>query len=57
VKCGYVDVEVIRTLTAMCSNKANGKWLNKEQKAFKDIKAKRQETLFAYLDFSKDFHI
>ena len=54
--CG--DVEVIRALTAMCSNKANFKWHDKEQKAFEGIKAIiSRETLFAYLDFSKDFHI
>ena len=45
-------------LTAMCSNKAKFVWHDKEQKAFENIKAiMSRETLLAYLDFSKDFHI
>ena len=45
-------------LTALCSAKAKYVWGNKEQKAFKDIKAIMSwETLFAFPDFSKDFHV
>ena len=42
----------------MCSTKAKFVWNDKEQKAFKDIKAIiSRETLLAYPDFSNDFHI
>ena len=42
----------------MCSAKAKYVWGDKEQKAFKDIKAIMSwETLLAFLDFAKDFHV
>ena len=42
----------------MCSAKAKYVWGDKEQKAFKDIKAIISwETLLAYPDFSKDLHV
>jgi hypothetical protein len=42
----------------MCSAKAKFVWHDKEQKAFEEIKAIiSRETLLAYPDFSKDFHI
>ena len=45
-------------LTANCSAKAKYVWGDKEQKAFKDIKAiMSQETLLAFPDFAKDFHV
>jgi RNase H-like domain found in reverse transcriptase len=49
---------ILAPLTAMCSTKAKFVWTDKEQKAFKDIKAiMSRGTLLAYSDFSKDFHI
>jgi RNase H-like domain found in reverse transcriptase/Reverse transcriptase (RNA-dependent DNA polymerase) len=49
---------IFAPLTAMCSAKAKFVWGDKEQKAFKEIKAIiSQETLLAYPDFSKDFHV
>ncbi len=49
---------ILAPLTAMCSAKAKFVWHDKEQKAFKDIKAIiSRETLLAYPDFSNDFHI
>ena len=42
----------------MSSTKAKHVWGDKEQKAFKDIKAvMSQETLLAFPDFSKDFYV
>jgi hypothetical protein len=42
----------------MCSAKAKFVWHDKEQKAFEDTKAIIcRETLLAYPDFLKDFHI
>ena len=44
---------ILAPLTAMCSAKAKYVWGDKEQKAFKDIKAiMSQETLLAFPDFS-----
>ena len=44
--------------TVMCSAKSKFVWGDKEQKAFKDLNAILcQETLLAYPDFSKDFHV
>ena len=49
---------ILAPITAMCSTKAKFVWNDKEQKAFEDIKAIiSRETLLAYPDFSKDFHI
>jgi transposase InsO family protein len=49
---------ILAPLTALCSAKAKFIWHDKEQKAFEDIKAIiSRETLLAYPDFSKDFHI
>jgi hypothetical protein len=49
---------ILTPLTAMCSAKAKFVWHDKEQKAFEDIKATiSRETLLAYPDFLKDFHI
>jgi RNase H-like domain found in reverse transcriptase/Reverse transcriptase (RNA-dependent DNA polymerase) len=48
---------ILAPLTVMCSAKAKFVWTDKEQKAFKDIKAiMSRETLLAYPDFSKDIH-
>ena len=45
-------------LTALCSATAKYKWTDVEQKAFEDIKAIiSRETLLAYPDFTKEFHI
>ena len=42
----------------MCSAKAKFVWGDKEQKAFKDIKANMsRETVLAFPDFAKDFHV
>ena len=42
----------------MCSAKAKFVWHDKEQKAFKEVKVIiRQNTLLAYPEFSKVFHI
>ena len=49
---------ILAPLTAMCSAKAKYVWGDKEQKAFKDLKAIiSRETLLAFPDFSKDFHV
>jgi hypothetical protein len=49
---------ILAPLTTMCSAKAKFVWHDKEQKAFEEIKAIiSRETLLAYPDFSKDFHI
>ena len=49
---------ILALLTAMCSAKAKFVWGDKEQKAFKDIRAIISwERLLTYPDFSKDFHI
>jgi RNase H-like domain found in reverse transcriptase len=49
---------ILAPLTAMCSAEAKFVWNDKEQKVFKDIKAIiSRETLLAYPDFSKDFHV
>ena len=42
----------------MCSAKAKYVWGDKEQEAFKEIKAiMSRETLLAFPDFAKDFHV
>ena len=49
---------ILAPLTAMCSAKVKFVWHDKEQKAFEEIKAiMSRETLLAYPDFSKDFHV
>ncbi|KAI2490828.1 transposition [Fragilaria crotonensis] len=49
---------ILAPLTALCSAKAKFIWHDKEQKAFEDIKAIiSRETLLAYPDFSKTFHL
>jgi hypothetical protein len=49
---------ILAPLTAMCSAKARFVWLDKEQKAFADIKAIiRRKTLLTHPDFLKDIHI
>ena len=49
---------ILAPLTAMCSAKAKFVCGDKEQKAYKYIKAiVSQEALIAYPDFSKDFHV
>ena len=49
---------ILALLTAMCSAKAKYVCGDKEQKALKDIKAIISwETLLAFPDFSKDFHV